>query len=281
VTPSEPLAGTLAHALRSQSERVLSSWGHRFERSVLRLPRPVDPRQHGAVVAGLIEALGEATLHPEARLRRGGAELRELEKASSFAGGAMFAGGASGFDVAALFLALRDAATEFAAAEQIAPLGELFEWLMILALSGFATAGAVSATERADEQIEAGTPVVLITPDVPAVFLIGAPGRAPVDAILARAMLLVVRTGARTLILDVAGLVDAVAPPVTEAVDRLFAHPRLAGVEVALVGVTDEAATAWQRMAQQRGASLQVHDRLDAAFAVALDRAGCQLVRRR
>jgi hypothetical protein len=281
VTPSEPLAGTLAHALRTQSERVVSSWGHRFERSTLRLPRPVDPRQHGAVVAGLIEALGEATLHPDARFRRGGPDLRELEKASSFAGGAMFAGGASGFDVAALFLSLRDAVTEFASAEQIGVLAELFEWLVILALEGFATAGAVSATERADEQLEAGTPVVLITPDVPAVFLVGAPGAATVDAILARAMLLLVRTGARTLILDASGLADAIAPPVTEAVDRLLAHPRLAGVDVTLVGVTDDAATVWQRMATQRGASLKVHERLDSAFALALDRAGCQLVRRR
>jgi len=245
------------------------------------MPRPVDPRHHAALVAGLIEALGEATLHADARLHPGAPELRELEKASSFAGGALFAGGASGFDVAALILALRDAVTEFAGADQIAAMGELFEWLVVLALDGFATAGAVSARERADEQLEAGTPVLLVTPDVPAVFLIGSPGQATLDAILARAMLLVVRTGARTMIVDVGGLADAASPPVTEAIDRLLAHPRLGGVEVALVGATDEAASAYRRMAAQRGAAVQLQERFDAAFASALERAGCQLVRRR
>jgi hypothetical protein len=281
VTPSEPHAGTLAHALRRQSDRVLASWAHRFERSSLRFPRPVDARQHGAVVAGLIEALGEATLHPDARLSPGASELRELEKASSFAGGALFAGGASAFDVAALVLALRDAATEFAAADQIGALGELFEWLLVLSLDGFATAGAVSARERADEQLEAGTPVLLVTPDVPAVFLLGAPSQATVDAILARAMLLVVRTGARTLIVDVGGLADVAVPPVSESVDRFLTHPRLAGVEIVVVGAPDDAASAWHRMAERRGAALSTVERFDAAFAIALERAGCQLVKRR
>ena len=260
---------------------MLASWAHRFERSALRMPRPVDPRQHGALVAGLIEALGEATLHADARLQPGAAELRELEKASSFSGGALFAGGASAFDVAALILSLRDAVTEFASADRIAALGELFEWLVILALDGFATAGAVSARERADEQLEAGTPVLLVTPDVPAVFLVGAPGQATLDAILARAMLLVVRTGARTLIVDVSGLADASSPPVTESVDRLLAHPRLAGVELSMVGATDEASSAFRRMADHRRADLQLRDRFDAALTAAFERAGCQLVRRR
>jgi hypothetical protein len=281
VTSPAPLTGTLAHALRHEGDRVLSSWGHRFERSALRVPRPVDPRQHGALVAGLIEALGEATLHPDARLRPGAAELRELEKASSFAGGAMLAGGASAFDVAALVLSLRDAVTEFASADQIAALGELFEWLVVLALDGFATAGAVSARERADEQLEAGTPVVLLTPEVPAVFLVGAPGQATLDSILARAMLMVVRTGARSLLIDASGLAEAGAAPVTEAVDRLLAHPRLSGVQIELIGAPDDAASTWRRMAQSRGAALEAHDRLDAALLVAFERAGYQLVRRR
>jgi len=245
------------------------------------MPRPVDPRQHAALVAGLIDALGEATLHPDARLRAGAPELRELEKATAFAGASLLAGGASGFDVAALVLSLRDAAIEFAAADQIAPLGELFEWLLILALDGFASAGALSARERADEQLEAGTPVVLLTADVPAVFLVGAPGGATLDAVLARAMLLLVRTGARTLIVDASGLADASAPPVTEALDRFFAHPRLAEVVVAVVGAPGDAAASWQRMAQARGAQIAVHERLDSAFASALERAGAQLVRRR
>jgi hypothetical protein len=276
----ELVPGSLPHALRLRAEAVLASWAHRFERSLLRMPRPVDPRTHAAPVAGLIEALGEAALSPPAEWRPGGSTVRELEKQTTFAGSGLAASGASGFDVAALVLALRDAVLEFAGADDQAPVHELFEWLVIVALDAFATAGAVSAREKADAQLEQGTPVVLITPDVPAVLLLGAPSAATIDGILARTLLLVVRTGAKSLILDVSGLSDPASPTITEAADRFFAQPRLGPVELLLVGAPDATAALWLTMSRKRNLTLRALDRFDAAVAAALTRAGSGLVRR-
>ena len=274
------MPGSLPHALRTRAEAVLASWGHRFERSPLRMPRPVDPRAHAAPVAGLIEALGEAALSPTAEWRPGGSAVRELEKQTTFAGSGLAAGGASGFDVAAMIVSLRDAVLEFAGADDQAAVHELFEWLVIVALDAFATAGRVSARERADQQIEEGTPVVLITPDVPAVLLLGAPSAATIDAILARTLLLVVRTGAKSLIIDVGGVGDPSSPTMTEAADRFFAQTRLGPVELLLVGAPEATATLWHVMATKRGLTLRALDRFDAAVSAALTRAGSGLVRR-
>ena len=274
------MPGSLPHALRTRAEAVLASWAHRFERSPLRMPRPIDPRAHAAPVAGLIEALGEAALSPASEWRPGASAVRELEKQTTFAGSGLAAGGASGFDVAALIVSLRDAVLEFAGADDQAKVHELFEWLVIVALDAFATAGRVSARERADQQIEEGTPVVLITPDVPAVLLLGAPSAATIDAILARTLLLVVRTGAKSLIIDVSGVGDPASPTMTEAADRFFAQTRLGPVELLLVGAPDATATLWRGMAEKRGLTLRALDRFDAAVSAALTRAGSGLVRR-
>jgi hypothetical protein len=272
--------GSLSHALRTRAEAVLASWAHRFERSPMRMPRPIDPRTHGALVAGLIEALGEASLSPTAELRPGASAVRELEKQTTFAGSGLAAGGASGYDVAALILSLRDAVLEFAGADEHQPVLDIFEWLVVVALDAFATAGAISARERADAQIEEGTPVILVTPDVPALLLLGAPSGATFDGLFARTLLLVVRTGAKSLIVDVGGITDPMSPTITEAADRFFAQTRLQPVEILLSGAPDAAATLWQSMAQKRGVTLRSVDRFDAAVSAALQRAGTALVRR-
>lgn len=264
--------GSLPHALRQRADAVLASWAHRFERSPMRVPRPTDPRRLSAIVAGLIEALGEATLSPVAELRPGGPAVRELEKQTTFAGSGLAAAGGTGFDVAALVLALRDAVLEFAGADDHGPLVDLFEWLVVVALDAFATAGAASARERADGQLEAGTPVLLVTPELPAVLLVGAPSGATVDAVLARTMLLVVRTGARALIVDIGGLAEPGSPVVVEALDRFLAHKRLAPVEVLLVGAADDAAPRWVELAKKRGVALRALDRFEAAVAAGLGR---------
>jgi len=232
------------------------------------------------MVAGMIEALGEAALSPIAELRPGAGAVRELEKQTTFAGSGLAAGGASGYDVAALVFALRDAVLEFAGADDRVPVQEIFEWLVVVALDAFATAGRTSARERADAQIEEGTPVILVTPDVPAVLLLGAPSAATLDAILARTLLLVVRTGARSLIIDVGGVTDPQSPTITEAADRFFAQPRLQPVELLLSGAPESSAPMWRTLAEKRGATLRWVDRFDAAVSAALQRAGTSLVRR-
>jgi hypothetical protein len=264
---------TLAESLRQRGDAVLASWTHRFERSPLRFHRAVDPKVHAGLIVPMIEALSVAMSGVPDDVRPGRPLVRELERAASFTGARMFTTGASGFDVAAALTALRDAAIEFADADQAVSLGEIFEWLLVVSLDAFATAGTQSVKEKAAEQLEHGMPVVQITPEVPAVLLVGDPGPSVLDSVLARTLLLIVGSGARTLILDQTGLADAVAPPVVESIERFFAHKRMAPVQVALVASTGEARTAWTDVGARHGVEVVGFDRFDAAFARALDRA--------
>lgn len=284
--------GDLSLVLTERTDEVVASWSHRFDRSALRVPRPTDPRQHANLVAGMVVALGEAVLAPRESLKQrpstvppqplrpGGPELRELERASALAGASLSATGASGFDVAALVLAVRDAVLEFAPSEWAGAISDVFEWLVVISLDAFAAAGTASAQERAAEQLEVGTPVVLVTPEVPAVLLVGSPTASALDSILARALLLVVRVGAPTLVLDVSGLTDPAAPVVLEAAKRFFAQKRMTSVEIALSGANDGPGRAWIDAGKEHGVTVTLVERLDGAVARALDRAGVQLRRR-
>jgi hypothetical protein len=270
----------LAHALATARDSVVASWSHRFDRAGMRGPAAARAREHAALVGGLVEALAVAVAAGPDQLRPGSAALRDLEKATAFAGGSMASGPATGFEVAALVVALRDAVLELADIEVRDPIVALFEWLTVLALDAFASAGRRAATERAAEQLEAGTPVVLVTPEIPAVFLVGAPPVDTLDSIFARSVLLVVRVGAPSLIIDTTGLVDAAAPAVLQAVERLFAHKRLASVDVVVVGLTAEVTPRWRGMAQSQNIALRDFDRFDAALAHAFTRAGLNVIRR-
>lgn len=263
---------TLAESLRHRGDAVLASWTHRFERSQLRFQRAVEARVHAGLMVPMIESLAVAVTGGAPELRPGRPLVRELERACSFTGARMATTGASGFDVAAALIALRDAAIEFAEADQAPALAELFEWLVVVALDAFATAGTQSVREKSFEQLERGMPVVLITPEVPAVFLVADPGAAVLDGVFARALLLVVGSGAKTLILDQTGLHDPTAPPVVETVERFFAHRRMGQVQIALVAAVGEARTAWTDVGARHGVEVVGFDRFDAAFAHAVER---------
>ena len=133
---------------------------------------------------------------------------------------------------------------------------------------------------RAAEQLEAGTPVVLLTPDLPAVWLVGAPTEDALDSILARAMLLVVRVGAPSLVLDVSGLADANARAVTAAMARLWEHRRMGQVELVVVGAATEVADRWRREADAHKVATSWFERCDDALAHAARRAGISILRR-
>lgn len=274
------MSSRLGVALTAGRDSVAASWSHRYGRSHLRGPGAGSAAGHAALIDGLIESLAVAVAGGPADLRPGVGALRDLEKATAFAGAAMASGGASGFEVAALVMALRDAVIEQADIELVGPIGELFEWLAFIALDAFAAAGRRAAVERAADQLEQGTPVVLLTPEIPAVFLVGDPPESALDGIFARAMLLVVRVAAPTLIVDVSGLHDAAAPPVTEAGARLLGHRRMASVELALVGGNDSVADRWRGMARSHGVSLSAFDRFDAAFSHAARRVGINVISR-
>ena len=98
------------------------------------------------------------------------------------------------------------------------------------------------------------------------------------DAIFGRALLLVVGSSARTLIVDASGLTHPGSVPVVEAAERFFAQRRMQGkVQVALVGLSatgEGPAAGWVKVAARHGVELVSFERFDAALALALERAG-------
>src|SRR5262245_5923020 len=162
----------LGGVLRERSSEILAGWIARFERSPLRFRRTTKASMHTAQVASLVEALTEATQGVDSdSLRPGSDATRELERSAAFLGAQFASEGATGFDVAALLLELREVVAGMTAASDQASLTRLFEWLTVVALDGFANSGLQSLREQITEQLEQGTPVVEILPKVPAVLL--------------------------------------------------------------------------------------------------------------
>jgi hypothetical protein len=270
----------LADALAGTRDSIVASWSHRFDRSGLRGPAASRASEHAAMTNGLVEALSFAVSSGAEHLRPGSMALRDLEKATAFAGASLAAGSATGFEVAALLLALRDAVLEHTEMELTRPVEALFEWLAVIALDAFAAAGRSAAAERAAEQLEAGTPVVLLTPEIPAVFLVGAPTEDALDSIFARAILLVVRVGAPCLLIDVSGLSDAAAAPMRNAFERLLGHRRMSTVELCVVGAHADQLRRWRDTGQSHQVAIRDFDRFDTALAHAFQRAGLNVIRR-
>src|SRR5690606_12146822 len=161
---------------------------------------------HTAQVANLVEALGVAA---SAELRPGTVATRELERNAAFLGAQFASEGATGFDIAALMLELRDVVAGMANADDAAALAKLFEWLTVVALDAFAASGLQSLRERQAEQLELGTPVVELLPKVPACLLVGAPSANIIDNLLSRAWMLAIGTGAPCMIIDCGRLAEA------------------------------------------------------------------------
>lgn len=283
-----PSLHQLARRVRENEREIAAAWRPAFERSRLRAPGPdvadtVAPLL-SSMLDGLALALGSCEPAADAAasaLVPGAPALRELEKNTGFAGATMAAAGLSGFDVAAFVLALRDALRERVASDYGALLQRLFEWLSVLALEAFATARVMTAHERMRSQLESGTPVVLLAPRVPAVLLVGAPDRHTLDVIFDRAVVLVVTQNAPAIIVDASGLADALAKGVLDGLRRFAGHERVAGrAEILAVGLADEHATAWSRIARDEGATMRREERFRDAMATALALSGAMLVQR-
>ena len=293
----------LARLLREQPAAIVSRWGDAYERSPLRLPRPALRAELIPLVQSMLDSLAWAlpgadeteheTEHeterqpvgptedaPIGALVPGAPAARELEKAVAFAGASMAAAGLSGFDVAALVLALRDVLVpHIAAAPQANELARLFEWLSIVALDAFATTTDLAARERVREQIGRGTPVVLVAARVPAALLVADPDSRALDSVFGRLLLLVVRTGAPCAIVDAAGLEDPGAPQVLEALGHFAGHDKITGAaEILAVGLASEHARAWQRVAREAGTTLSLSARFRDAVETALARLGLAVV---
>ncbi len=277
--PGETGSIALAATLREHPGQLVARWCDVYRASSLRIPGPFDEAGLSQLVSSLIESMSEAL--PLGEFTPGDPRLRELEKSISFVGSVMAGSGSSGFDVAGLVVAVRDVCLALVPADEGERLLPLFEWLLVLALDAFATAGVRGERERQREHIERSTPVVLITPDVPAVFLVGAPDNLVLDAIFGRVVMTLVRVGASSLIIDVSGLEKPCASTVMVALERFMGHPRVAGgVELIAVGLGDPEAGAWRDLAATVGATLCAEPSFDRALTRALGRTEYRLVRR-
>ena len=294
-----PSLHQLARRVRENEREIAAAWRAAFERSRLRAPRPgmadtVAPLLSSlldglALALGSAEAVGDAVGEAPGREAQAGPDalvpgapaLRELEKNTAFAGATMAAAGLSGFDVAAFLLAMRDALHERVAGDHGALLQQLFEWLSAVVLDAFATARVMTANERMRAELERGTPVVLVAARVPAVLLVGAPDRHTLDVIFDRAVVLAVTQSAPAIIVDATGLADPLAPGVLDGMRRFAGHERIAGrAEILAVGLADDQAAAWARLAREAGATMRREERFRDAVDTALARTGAMLVPR-
>lgn len=287
----------LAALIRGHEEELLTRAIEAYRLSPLRLPAPIDGPGMARLLSPILESLGDA-LGPNARptapesvssqriqsssaLVPGSAAAREVEKSAALVGAILASGTASGFDAAALFYALRDVLAEAPVrSEDRAALRRFAEWITVVAFDAFAAARVQAERERARDQLEDGTPVVQVAPELPAAFLVGRPDGVLCDSVLSRVLLLVVRVGARAAILHASGLTDPARPEVIEALRRFMSHKKVAGaVHVIAVGLPHEAEEAWRAASGDAGAALSFEPHFDRAVERGLALSGYRLVR--
>lgn len=270
----------LAALIRERSSEILASWIMRFERSPLRFRRTTKAATHTAQVANLLETLVVAASGGASELLAGSDATRELERAAAFLGAQFASEGATGFDIAALLLELRDVIAGVTDVEDAPPLTRLFEWLTAIALDSFAASGLQSLRERVAEQLESGTPVIEILPKVPALLLVGAPSASVIGNLLARAWMLAVGTGAPCLIIDCGGLAEIGERNFDAGYQEFLAHAERSAIQILMSGARRPVRERAGALAVERGLTFQHFDRIDSAVGHALERAGYLLMRR-
>jgi hypothetical protein len=270
----------LAAVLRERASEILAAWIVRFERSPLRFRRAIKAATHTAQVASLLEALTDAAHGGADALKPGSEATRDLERSCAFMGAQFASEGATGYDIAALLLELRDVVDDMTEPGDKLAVTRLFEWLTVVALDGFAASGLQSLREQTSEQLDAGTPVIEILPKVPAVLLVGAPSSGVIDSLLARAWMLAVGTGAPCLIIDVGGLASAGEKNFERGYRGFLEQAEGSALQVLLSTARRPLRELAAKLTAESSLSFQHFDRLDSAVAHALERAGHLLMRR-
>ena len=270
----------LAGLLRERASEILAAWIVRFERSPLRFRRATKAATHTAQVASLVEALTEAAHGGAEALKPGSDATRDLERSCAFMGAQFASEGATGYDVAALLLELRDVVDGIAAPPDKVALTRLFEWLTVVALDGFAASGLQSLREQTSEQLDSGTPIIEILPKVPAGLLGGAPTSGVIDSLLARAWMLAVGTGAPCLIIDCAGLAASGEKFFERGYRGFLDQAEGSALQVLLSSARRPLRELAAKLTSESSLSFQHFDRFDSAVAHSLERAGHLLMRR-
>jgi hypothetical protein len=270
----------LAAVIRERSSEILANWIVQFERSALRFRRQAKAATHAAQVANLVETLSVAASNGPHELRPGSQVTRELERSAAFLGAQFASEGATGFDIAALLLELRDVVASMVDADDAAQLTRLFEWLTTVALDAFAASGMQSLRERQTEQLENGTPVIEVLPKVPAVLLVGAPSTSTIDSLLSRSWMLAVGTGSPCLIIDCGGLAEPGEKNFEAGYRGFLEQAEGSALQVVLSSARRPLRERAAALTGERGLSFQHFDRFDSAVAHAIERAGYLMMRR-
>ena len=293
--------GRVGTILRAEQADLLRRWVEAYRSSPLRMPHPLDAAAVSGLVSPILEGLADAlgpsagrpspssppipvpvdNQVPATALVAGSTVAREVEKAAALVGALLAAGDTTGFDVAALFYALRDLLAGIAAgADERAALVCFAEWLSAVAGDSFAAARVQAERERWREQLEDGTPVVMAAPELPVAFLVGRPDGVLLDSVLSRLLLMVVRVGARAAVVDAAGLAEPARAEVLEALGRFLSHRKISrSVSIVVVGLRAEPERAWRAAGEQSAAELSFEVHFDRALERALSLAGYRLVK--
>ena len=272
----------LREAVATGRDELMASWIAAYDRSPIRMPGAIRPAEVTATIDHLFSSLTDLFVASHRGddvplvLTAGSSELREIEQAAAFLGANLSSTRATGFDVVALVLCLRDILCPLADGAETEELSAFIEWLAVVAVDSFSTARQRAVMERHREELEEGTPVVHIVPELPAALLVGAPPRSVVDSVLSRLLLSAVRVGAPALILDASGLANPEAPGVLEPLQRFLEHRKLRGAtRVLVVRLSPDAVPVWSKLSDD----LEFFEYFDGAVAEGLRAAGYRLVR--
>lgn len=269
-----------------QSAQVADAWMEGFVASPLRLPQTIDRASMSASVAPVVDAF--ATLVGQDRMGRdpvalrflpGSPALREIEKAVSFVAANLGASGLTAFDVGALLFALRDVLCATLRDEALIELQAYMEWLAVLAADSLATGREQALIERMHLDLDEGTPLIMITSELPALLLVGRPDRSVVASVFGRLLLMVVRTGAKAVIIDVRGMSGRMSASLAEPLESFLDHKRVRGrLQVFVCGVRADDVVSWQTLARNSEVILVIEEHFDKCVRNALTVAGWRLI---
>ena len=265
----------------------MARWMDCYEASTLRLPRAVERESVSSTVESIVEALAnfvapdrEGRLLENPSFKPGACELREVEKAVSFAAARLGVAGFTGFDVGALVFALRDVLCCHLKGPAEAEMQAYMEWLAVLAGDSLATGREQAALERWHDELDDGTPLIMITPELPAALFVCQPDRRVAAGVFGRLLLSVVRTGAKATIIDVGGISGGLSAPFAEPLERFLAHPKVAGsVTIFARGVHANDVSSWKEIGERAGANIVFEVYFDVCVAESLRLGGWRLLR--
>ncbi len=266
--------------ITSTQQQLVTIWSDRFRAVRMRGYGRVSDSLAKAYIEQIVEELANSDLimNRPSWTGPGSASTRELERIASFIGGSWAALPSSGFELSALFIALREARQSLSVGSgQYSD--ELMDWLGTIALDAYAGARERSRDEKIREELLENTPLLLVAPRLPALLLVGRPDAPLVNELLGRLVLLQVRVDAGAVILDVSSVVAEALTEIVCAFASFVVHPRIVATTVIVTGLPGNNLRQWQQLFSAEDHPTLVYcDRFDQALLLALDKNSCRLV---